>query len=96
MNDKLFAPMSPSIADHFHAYAGHKEYISWLVFVQRNAFEVINDYNKEYKNGDPAEYLSDKINLQGQNCNKSLVKYIDEYYWLTINDKLPVPPVWTP
>ncbi len=96
LNSKLFAPMSPSIEDHFREYTKHSEYISWLIFVQRNVFDVINDFKDNYSTGKPEDYLSTKMNYCNYKCNKSLVKYIDEYYWLTLDDKLPVPPIWIP
>ena len=92
----LFAPMSPKIEDHFREYTKHNEYISWLIFVQRNALDVIHDFNESYPFDKPEEYLSQNIYYRKNQCSKSLVKYIDEYYWLTLDDKLPVPPIWLP
>jgi len=96
LNSDLFVPMSPSIAAHFRGYYGDCDYLSWLFFVQRNAFEIINDCKDNYSFDKPESYLSEKMNYSKCKCSKSLVKYIDEYYWLTMEDKLPVPPVWIP
>lgn len=44
-------------------------------------------------NQDPANYLSIQMNYSPY---KTMAKYLDEYNWVTITKKAPVPPSWHP
>ena len=96
LNSDLFAPISPRIADHFKNYSENDGYISWLQFIQRNALEVIYDYKEIHNSGEPSDFLSERLYRDKHKCQKSIIKYIDEYYWMTVEDKLPIPPLWAP
>ena len=96
LNSSLFAPINQSITDCFRIYPEHEGYVSWLRIVQKNALEAVFDYKETHKSGDPSDFLSRSLHYDRCGFHKSIVKYIDEYYWLTVGDKLPIPPLWAP
>ena len=63
---------------------------------QRNAKEVTLDFHEQGLTGLPDQFLSDKLGYADHGYHKSLIKYIDEYFWLRFGENLPVPPRWIP
>jgi hypothetical protein len=96
LNDKLLVLLNLDISNHFKLLEENTSLIEWLKITQRNILEVTEDYKKQGHPGSPGEFLSDKLGYTGQGYRKSLVKFIDEYFWLRFGDNLPVPPKWTP
>jgi hypothetical protein len=68
----------------------------WIRIIQQNAQEVTLDFNKKGYTGSPGAYLSQKLGYADIGYEKSLIKFIDEYFWLRLGDNLPVPPKWIP
>ena len=96
INDQLFILINSDIASHFRLLEEERSLQEWLVIVQNNARTVYDDFNRLDLEGTPQDFLSQKLGYTKQGCQKSIIKYIDEYFWLTLGDNLPIPPVWTP
>jgi len=96
LNDKLFTVIDPSIAAHFGLLARDRELVSFLRVVQTDVKEVVEDFHRHGFVGSPEDFLAERLGYAQQGCQKSLVKFIDEYYWLHLGDGLPVPPLWAP
>jgi hypothetical protein len=64
--------------------------------MQQNAREVTEDFHAQGFSGPPEKFLSDKLGYSSHGYQKSLVKFLDEYFWLCFGDNLPVPPRWVP
>jgi hypothetical protein len=64
--------------------------------MQESATQVTNDFHEKGFSGTPEVFLSEQIGYAKSGCQKSLVKYLDEYYWLRFSDKVPIPPSWIP
>jgi hypothetical protein len=71
-------------------------YINWMIEMQKQACAVIADFQKQGFAGSPEIFLSQKLGYASVGCNKSLVKFLDEYYWLTVTHGVPIPPKWIP
>ena len=96
LNDQLFVILNLDISNHFQLVEGNTSLIQWLRITQQNAVEVTRDFQEKGFFGTPEEFLSEKIGYRKLGCDKSLVKYLDEYFWLRFGDNLPVPPRWVP
>lgn len=96
LNDKLFVLLNLDISNHFGILEGETSLIRWLRIVQQNAQEVTKDFHKQGFSGSPEKFLSDKLGYTRLGFEKSLVKFLDEYFWLCFGDNLPVPPRWIP
>ena len=96
LNDKLFVPLNLNISNHFNLLEGSTDLINWLRIMQHNARRVTKDFHDRGFSGTPEKYLSEKLGYMRHGCHKSLVKYLDEYYWLCLADRLPIPPPWIP
>ena len=96
LNDKLFILLNLDIAEHFHILDGSTSLVSWLKIMQESARQVTNDFHEKGFSGTPEVFLSEQIGYAKSGCQKSLVKYLDEYYWLRFSDNAPVPPSWIP
>ena len=96
LNDKLFVILNLDISSHFQLMDGNTSLIQWLKITQQNAIEVTRDFQEQGLPGTPEEFLSEKLGYNKLGCSKSLVKYLDEYFWLRFGDNLPVPPRWVP
>jgi len=89
------------IASHFNLLDTQTNFtetnfIEWIRGAQQDAQEVIISFQEHGLSGDPESFLSDRLGYIRHGCSKSLIKFLDEYYWLRIGDKLPIPPRWTP
>jgi len=96
LNDKLLAILNLDISDYFGLLKDNTNLIAWITLVQQNAREVTEDFHKRGLLGSPEKFLSDKLGYTSYGCEKSLVKFLDEYFWLRFGDSLPIPPRWVP
>jgi hypothetical protein len=96
LNDKLFVILNLDISSHFQLVEGKTSLVQWLKITQQNAIEVSRDFQEQGLPGKPEEFLSEKVGYRRLGCRKSLVKYLDEYFWLRFGDNLPIPPRWVP
>ena len=96
LNDKLLVLLNLDISAHFHLPDGSIAVTTWIKFVQDGVRQVTRDFHERGYKGTPEEFISKKLGYKRHGCHKSLVKYIDEYYWLSVSDNLPIPPPWTP
>ena len=96
LNDKLLAILNLNISSYFGLLEGNANLIAWLRLTQQNAREVTDSFHEQGFSGSPEKFLSEKLGYTSYGCEKSLVKFLDEYFWLRFGDKLPVPPRWAP
>ena len=96
LNDNLFALLNLDISDHFKLLEGTTSLVQWLKITQQNMQEVTRDFKEQGFSGSPEQFLSDKLEYSKYGCQKSLVKFLDEYFWISFGDNLPIPPKWIP
>jgi hypothetical protein len=96
LNDKLLALLNLDISNHFGLPEDSTALIDWLKILQNSARQVTKDFHDRGFSGTPEEFISEKLGYPRHGCHKSLVKCLDEYYWLRFADNLPIPPPWTP
>jgi hypothetical protein len=96
LNDRLFAPLNRHLVDELNISTSDRLLIDWLRILQKEARVVDNDFREQGFEGSIDAYLSDQLGYTKYDCQKSLVKFIDEYYWLTVTDGMVVPPPWIP
>jgi len=96
LNDKLLVLLNLDISNHFKLLEGNTNLIQWLKITQKNMQEVTEDFHNRGYSCSPEEFLSDKLSYTKYGYQKSLAKFIDEYFWLRFGDNLPVPPMWAP
>lgn len=96
LNPKLHSPLNLDISTHFGLLEGSSGLIDWLRVLQESAIYVTEDFHKQGLTGSPEEYISERLGYIRHGCHKSLVKFLDEYYWLRFADNLPIPPQWVP
>ncbi|UCH51465.1 MAG: hypothetical protein JSV54_01480 [Chloroflexota bacterium] len=95
-NDALFVAINLGTSSHFGLLGEVEDFIKWLKMVQQSAQEVSEDFENLGLPGSPAEFLSEKLGYTNYGCQKTLARFIDEYYWLATGENLPVPPKWLP
>ena len=96
LNDKLLVLLNTDISDQFRLLDDSTAVINWSKFLQNSARQVTRDFEERGYQGTPEEFISEKLGYTRHGCHKSLVKYLDEYYWLRFADSLPIPPPWIP
>lgn len=96
LNDSLFVPLNLSTLSYFGLLGEAEDFIKWLKIAQQHAKEVVEDFGGRGLPGTAQEFLSDKLGYTNYGCQKSLARFIDEYFWLTTTENLPVPPKWLP
>lgn len=96
LNDSLFVILDVKTSDHFSLRGEADDYIKWLGIAQQHALEVTSDFDALGLPGSPEAFLSEKLGYSTYGCQKSLARFIDEYFWLTTSGNLPVPPKWVP
>ena len=96
LNNNLFALLNLDISDHFKLLEGTTSLVQWLKITQQNMQEVTRDFKEQGFSGSPEQFLSDKLEYSKYGCQKSLVKFLDEYFWISFGDNLPIPPKWIP
>ena len=75
-------------------------YVQFLRLLQAEAQRVIQDFDSIATLNPPRtpnqtleEYLSAQLSTTHR---KTLAKYLDEYYWVTVTNEVSVPPAWHP
>jgi hypothetical protein len=96
LNDRLLVLLNLDISAHFLLPDDGTALITWIKSLQDSARQVTGDFQERGYQGTPEEFISEKLGYTRHGCHKSLVKYLDEYYWLRFSDNLPIPPPWTP
>ena len=96
LNDSLFVALNLGTSSYFGLLGETEDLIKWLKIAQQNAQEVAEDFYALGLPGSPGDFLSNKIGYANYGCQKSLARFIDEYFWLTTSENLPVPPKWLP
>ncbi|MFH1663053.1 MAG: hypothetical protein ABH934_03960 [Chloroflexota bacterium] len=96
LNDRLFALLNLDISNHFKLLDGNTNLMQWLIITQQNIQEVTMSFKEQGFPGSPEQFLSDKLGYSEHGCQKSLVKFLDEYFWIRFGDNLPIPPKWIP
>jgi hypothetical protein len=96
LNNRLLVMLNLDISNHFGLLEGSTGLVNWFKIMQNHAKQITKDFHDEGFSGTPEEFISEKLGYTSHGCHKSLVKYLDEYYWLRFADRLPVPPRWTP
>jgi len=96
LNDKLLVLLNLDISSHFRLQDRSIAFNIWVKFLQDSARQVTRDFQERGYQGTPEEFISEKLGYTRHGCHKSLVKYLDEYYWLRFSDNLPIPPPWIP
>jgi hypothetical protein len=94
LNDRLFPVVTPSIISLLNLPPGGFRFSEYLKRIQYQAV-ILAEGCKKISPVDIADHISERLGYTAGGCRKSLVKYIDEYYFLITNG-LPVPPHWTP
>jgi hypothetical protein len=67
------------------------DYLEFSKEIRKISENLVNETNERYGSGDPALFLSKRLNI---NPSFSLVKFIDEFNWLTHTRKLCRPADW--
>jgi len=98
LNDQLLPIMGLDVIDRFPLIRekGYGGVATWLMQMYEDAKSVIGDFKEEGYPGSPEGYLSDRLGYTAKGATKSLVKLLDEYYWLHYGEELPIPPKWIP
>jgi hypothetical protein len=96
LNDSLFVVLDLETSDYFNLGEEADDYIKWLGIAQQHALEVTSDFEALGLPGSPEAFLSEKLGYSSYGCQKSLARFIDEYFWLTTSGNLPIPPNWVP
>lgn len=90
-NISLFVMVDSDITMHFSKY-GSRGYLEFLQDMQREAVEVLNDFQQLGLSGRLEEFLSHELNYSSI---RPLTKLIDDYNWVTITRGWPkIPPDW--
>ena len=96
LNDSIFVVLDSRTAKYFGLGGEADDYIKWLGRAQQHALEVTRDFQTLGLPGSPEAFLSKKLGHSDYGCQKSLARFIDEYFWLTTSENLPIPPNWVP
>ena len=96
LNDALFVVLDGKTSKYFGLRGEADDYIKWLGIAQQHALEVAGDFQTLGLPGSLEAFLSEKLGLSHYGCQKSLARFVDEYFWLTTSENLSVPPNWVP
>jgi len=96
LHPDLLVLLNLDISSHFNLLEGSSGLIDWFKILQDSAIQVNRDFKERGLSGTPEQYISEKLGYIKNGCHKSLVKYLDEYYWLRFADGLEIPPRWIP
>jgi len=96
LNDKLLVLLNMALSARFRLLDRSSGFITWAIFLQDSARQVTRDFEERGYPGTPEEFISEELGYTRRGCSKSLVKYLDEYYWLHFAESLPIPPLWIP
>ena len=103
LNPELFVMWDGPILAHFAGTNGINDspqgYCAFLQKMNQNAVAVqqsfsVAELTPPLQSGDtPEAYLSQRMNY---NPTKTMAKYLDEFYWVTVTNGVSVPPLWHP
>lgn len=93
LNPAVFMPWDQPIRKEFAEHTGSWWYDDFLVWTQRIAHNVRNDFRRSFPDDEPQDYLSGKL---GYDPPKTLAKFIDEFLWLRVTKQVHIPPPWHP
>jgi hypothetical protein len=103
LNPELFVMWDNPILTHFFVKSGITDspegYRKFLQQMNREAANVCSSFAAAVLNpppdpgDDPDTYLSRQMNYTPP---KTMAKYLDEYYWVTVTNRVSVPPQWHP
>jgi hypothetical protein len=96
LNDRLFVILSLDLSRHFKILENGTGLVQCLSVMQEDGRQVTRDFQERGFQGSPEQFLSENLGYADLGYHKSLVKFLDEYYWLRFGDNLPIPPRWTP
>ncbi len=98
LNDRLLPIMGLDVIDRFPQIKeeGCGGVAPWLRQIHADAQSVMRDFEEHGYPGSPDTYLSDTLGYTAKGVTKSLIKFLDEYYWLYYGEQLPIPPKWAP
>ena len=96
LNDRHFPLLNPALARYFNITDDKTSIRNWLFRIQNDMQEVNAEFLAEGLEGSLEQFLSNRLGYTAEGCEKSLVKFIDEYYWLKYADCLTIPPRWAP
>jgi hypothetical protein len=97
LNPNLFVMWDAAIAlhylfDHPCALTGNG-YAYFLKEMKKASIRCQNDFDSKFGHQDMALYVSNKLGL---NPPLTTAKYLDEYNWITITQRITLPPKWHP
>jgi hypothetical protein len=96
LNDRLLVMLNLDISNHFGLLEGNTGLVDWFKIMQNHAMQITTNFRDLGYSGAPEEFISERLGYTEHGCHKSLVKYLDEYYWLHFADNLSIPPTWIP
>jgi len=96
LNNRLLVILNLDISKHFGLLESTTGLMDWYKIMQNHAKQITKDFHDHGYPGTPEEFISVKLGYTQYGCHKSLVKYLDEYFWLRFADNLPIPPLWVP
>lgn len=96
LNDSLFPLLNLNISKQFGILEGDTSLIQWMKITQQNAHEVTDDFTRQGLPGSPGDFLSEQLGYSRYGYQKSLIKFLDEFFWLRFGDNMAVPPHWIP
>jgi hypothetical protein len=98
LNDQLLPIMGLDVIDRFPQIKenGYGGVAPWLKQIHEDSKAVVRNFEKSGYPGSPERYLSDSLGYTARGVTKSLVKFLDEYYWLRYGEQLSIPPMWVP
>lgn len=103
LNPDLFVMWDGPILAHFNGINGINDspqgYRAFLQRMKQDAVAVQQSFSVailtplSQPGSTPETYLSQQMNY---NPTKTMAKYLDEFYWVTITNSVTVPPLWHP
>ena len=92
VNPNLFTMWDDEIRYQYGFIMGSgRDYFEFSKEIRKISEKLVNESNERYGTGDPALFLSQRLNI---NPSFSLLKFIDEFNWLTHTRKLSRPADW--
>ena len=92
VNPNLFTMWDSEIRYHYGFFMeSGNDYLQFLVEIKRIAENLVEECNLRFEHNNPALWLSETLNI---NPPHSLVKFIDEFNWLTCTRNLDRPVDW--
>ncbi len=92
INPNLFTMWDREIRYHYGFFMeSGNDYLQFLVGVKGTAENLAEECNRRFEHSNPALWLSERLNI---NPPHSLVKFIDEFNWLTCTRNLARPVDW--